>query len=99
MPMNAPLVENEREGLLAFLEHQRQAVRYAAYGLREDQARLTPTASGLSVGGLVEASRRRGAHVDRSGRGLPPGDASFEDYMASFVLSGDETLAGSARAV
>ncbi|HEY6473408.1 MAG TPA: DinB family protein [Acidimicrobiales bacterium] len=93
MPMHAPLVEGEREGLRAFLEHQRQAVRYAAYGLREDQARLTPTASGLSVGGLVKhlADAER-TWTDRV-EGLPPGDASFEDYMASFVLSEDETLA------
>ncbi len=54
MPMNAPLIHNEQEGLLAFLEHQRTAVRNATYGLREDQARLRPTPSGLSLGGLVK---------------------------------------------
>ncbi|HVT42749.1 MAG TPA: DUF664 domain-containing protein, partial [Acidimicrobiales bacterium] len=26
--------------------------------------------------------------------GIPPSDTSFEDYMASFVLTDDETLAG-----
>ena len=43
MPMNAPLIQNERDGLHAFLEHQREAVRNATYGLREDQARFQPT--------------------------------------------------------
>jgi uncharacterized damage-inducible protein DinB len=93
MPMDAPMVENEREGLLAFLEHQREAVRYAAYGLREDQARLTPTASGLSIGGLVKhlASAER-SWTDRV-EGLPLGNDSFEAYMAGFELAADETLA------
>lgn len=93
MPMNPPLVESEHEGLLAFLEHQRQAVRYAAYGLREDQARLTPTASGLSIGGLVKhlADAERG-WTDRV-EGLPLPSDAFEAYMANFELTDDETLA------
>jgi uncharacterized damage-inducible protein DinB len=93
MPMNAPLAHDEREGLLAFLQHQREAVRNATYGLREDQARTTPTASGLSLGGLVKhlVDAERG-WTDRI-MGVPPAESSFEDYMASFVLSQDETLA------
>ncbi len=93
MPLNAPLIQSEREGLLAFLEHQRQAVRYAAYGLREDQARLRPTPSGLSVGGLVKhlTDAERG-WIDRI-EGVPPDEAAFEAYTASFVLAEDETLA------
>jgi uncharacterized damage-inducible protein DinB len=93
MPMNAPLIQSERGGLLAFLEHQRQAVRNAVFGLREDQARLRPTPSGLSLGGLVKhlADAERGwtGHI----AGVPPRDASFEDYMASFALTEEETLA------
>jgi len=93
MPMNAPLIQNERQGLLVFLEHQRQAVRNAAFGLREDQARLRPTPSGLSLGGLVkhlaDAESGWSGHI----AGDSPRDASFEDYMASFVLTEDETLA------
>jgi uncharacterized damage-inducible protein DinB len=94
MPMNAPLVDDERDGLLAFLEHQRAAVRNAAYGLREDQARLAPSSSALSLGGLVKhlADAERGwtDHI----AGEASGAGSYEDYMASFVLTDDETLAG-----
>jgi uncharacterized damage-inducible protein DinB len=93
MPMNAPLTKNERDGLLGFLEHQRQAARNAAYGLREDQARLRPTASTLSVGGLIkhlaDAERNWSDRIE----GLPEGDAPFEVYLASFELAEDETLA------
>ena len=92
--MNAPLIEDERQGLQVFLDHQRQAVRNAAFGLREDQARFRPTPSGLTLGGLVkhlvDAESGWIGHIT----GTAPGDASFEDYMASFVLTEDETLAG-----
>jgi uncharacterized damage-inducible protein DinB len=94
MPMNAPLIRDEREGLLAFLEHQREAVRDAVYGLREYQARLQPTPSALTLGGLVkhlaDAERNWTEHI----AGLPPRGASFENYMATFVLTENETLAG-----
>ena len=94
MPMNAPLIQSERDGLLAFLEHQRDAVRNATYGLREEQARLQPTPSALSLGGLVKHLAQ--AEHDWSGHiaGAPSRGGSFEDYMAGFNLSEDETLAG-----
>jgi uncharacterized damage-inducible protein DinB len=94
MPMNAPLIQTEREGLLAFLQHQREAVRNATLGLQDDQARRRPTPSGLTLGGLVKhlADAEQG-WIDRVA-GVPLVDASFNDYMASFVLADDETLAG-----
>jgi uncharacterized damage-inducible protein DinB len=94
MPINAPLIDSEREGLLAFLEHQRQAIRHAAYGLDEDQARRRPTGSELTVGGLVKhLVYGEGNWSDRI-QGRPTGDNAFEEYMSSFVLSDAETLAG-----
>ena len=97
MPLNAPLVQREQEGLLVFLEHQREAVRNSTHGLREDQARLTPTPSGLSLGGLVKhlTDAERG-WTDRI-LGVPPSETAFNDYMASFLLSEDETLATAVR--
>jgi uncharacterized damage-inducible protein DinB len=99
MPMNAPPVSSERDGLLAFLEQQRQAVCNATYGLRDDQARMTPTPSGLSLGGLVKhlTHGERGwiERIERERTG--PADDSpeaLEEYLASFSLEGDETLAG-----
>jgi hypothetical protein len=93
MPINAPLIHNEREGLLAFLEHQRQAVRFATFGLHDYQARLKPGPSGLSLGGLVKHL----VHGERSWtdriEGVPLGDNAFEIYTASFVFSEDDSLA------
>jgi uncharacterized damage-inducible protein DinB len=95
MPMNAPPISDERQGLLAFLAQQRTAVRYAAYGLTEEQARQTSTSSSLSVGGLVKhvAQAEKGWTDRVLGREqADPGD--YQAYLASFSLGADETLAG-----
>lgn len=92
MPMNAPLVSDERQGLLAFLEHQRQAVRYTAYGLSDDQARAKPTPSGLSIGGLVKHLAYGERDWSDRIEGVPLGEGAFEIYMSSFSLSDSETL-------
>ena len=94
MPMHAPLTENERDGLLVFLAHEREAVRNATHGLSEEQARRQPTESALSLGGLIK--HLADAERDWADRiaGVPPKGGSFEDYQATFVLADDETLAG-----
>jgi uncharacterized damage-inducible protein DinB len=48
-----PIVD-ERDGLLAYLAQQRFALRATVHGLTEEQARATPSASGLSLGGLIK---------------------------------------------
>ena len=62
MPGQAPALTDERELLLAYLAQQRDGIRYAAHGLTEAQARLTPAASALSIGGLIKhvATMERG---------------------------------------
>ena len=67
MPMNTRSVTSERDGLLAFLEQQRQAARNACFGLSEEQARREPTASSLSLGGLIK-------HLAYGERGLGGAD-------------------------
>lgn len=93
--MNAPLATNERDSLLAYLRHQREAVHHAVYGLREDQARVTPTASTLSLGGLVKhlAYGERNWSDRIEGVPGPDADEAYGVYMGSFVLAEDETLA------
>jgi uncharacterized damage-inducible protein DinB len=94
MPGQAPALTDERELLLAYLEQQRAGIRNAAYGLTEEQARLTPTAGSLSIGGLVKhvtemeqgwidmiLQRERGSREDQ--------EAGYED---NFRLGPDETL-------
>ncbi|MGI5185259.1 DinB family protein [Dactylosporangium sp. CA-152071] len=90
MPGNVPPVADERSGLLAFLDQQRQGVRIAAFGLTDEQARLAPVASTLSVGGLVKhlAQMERSWVATMLQRPSPA-----VDYEDGFVLRADETLA------
>jgi uncharacterized damage-inducible protein DinB len=106
VPGQAPPHRDERELLLAYIAQQRDGIRYAAYGLTDEQARLTPTAGSLSLGGLV-------THVTATERGwidLIPGarsatvpavgqaeaEAAYED---GFRLAPDQTLAAALRAM
>jgi hypothetical protein len=92
MPGQVPPVADERTGLLAFLAQQRDVIKLTAYGLSDDEARLTPSASPLSVGGLVKhaATTERGwidlvVQRDRGG--------TQDDYELNFRLQPDETVA------
>ncbi|MGH8933923.1 MAG: DinB family protein [Egibacteraceae bacterium] len=92
MPGFVPPVADEREGLLGYLAQQRDVLRIAAYGLADDQARATPTASALSVGGLIKhcAYVERG-WIDQVLR--RPGNRSVEEDESDLRLDPDETLA------
>jgi uncharacterized damage-inducible protein DinB len=99
MPINTRPVTGELDGLLAFLDHQREAVRNACFGLTEEQARVTPTASSLSLGGLVKhLAWAERTWMARARERPVPADAdpaaAMTEYMGTFQLEGDETLAG-----
>jgi hypothetical protein len=93
MPILPPPAPDERSALLGFLATNRQALRTAAHGLTEQQARATPTASSLSVGGLIKHL----TSVERTWMGLvrqaprPPGSRTAEE---NFRLADGETLPG-----
>lgn len=89
--MVAPAVLNEHDALLAYLDDNLQALRNAAHGLTDAQARQQPTRSSLSVAGLLK-------HVtwvlwtlipsaDGEQPPVPP-----QDFYASFTPAGDEPL-------
>lgn len=93
---NVPPVAGEREGLLAFLAQQRRVLRIAAHGLTDEQARLVPTESSLSVGGLVKhvAHAEKGwmdTVLQRDVRGTMAEREAR--HLAQFQLAPDETLA------
>jgi hypothetical protein len=62
MPGQVPPVSDERGLLLAYIGQQRDGIRYAAYGLTDEQAAAAPCASELCIGGLVKhvAAMERG---------------------------------------
>jgi uncharacterized damage-inducible protein DinB len=97
MPGNAPPVADEREGLLAYLTQQRSVIKVTAYGLTDEQARLAPTMSTLTIGGLI----KHVALVERSWMAdvlQQPSGISQEDYENGFTLLPTETLAGAIAA-
>jgi uncharacterized damage-inducible protein DinB len=93
MPSMPGPVADERDGLLSFLDQQRQLVRLTAYGLTDEQARATPSASALSVGGLIK-------HLSQAERTWVntllqrPRNADPKLYQRSFVMTPDDTLRG-----
>jgi uncharacterized damage-inducible protein DinB len=91
MPSNPPSVNTEREALVAYLVQQRDGLKYAAYGLTEEQARARPTVSALSVGGLIKhaAVTEKGWIQTMIGN---VGYANEQAYLDSFTLSDEETL-------
>jgi uncharacterized damage-inducible protein DinB len=94
MPGTVPPVTDERSGLLAYLAQQRDAVRVAAFGLTDDEARLRPTAGELSIGGLVKhvAAMERGWMDTLLQRSRVIEDAEA-GYDRGFTMGDDESLA------
>jgi uncharacterized damage-inducible protein DinB len=92
--MNVPRVTDERQALLAFLAQQRAGLRNAAYGLTDDQARTTTTASDLSIGGLVKhVAGAESGWIDRVLRSDTADPTDYAGYLASFRMQPGETLA------
>ena len=92
MPGNPPPFDNETDGLLLYLIQQRDGLRFAAYGLTEDQLReAAAPASALTVGGLLKhASLTERGWIDiLSGA---PTEKSDEEYGSDFVVGENESL-------
>ena len=81
-------VTDERDGLLTYLGQQRTVLRLAAFGLSDEQARETPTASPLSVGGLI----RHASAVEVGWTATIERRRVQQDYEGGFVLGPDQTL-------
>jgi hypothetical protein len=94
MPGQVPPVTDERALLLAYIAQQRDALRLAAFGLTDEQARSTPTVSPLSVGGLIKhVTAMERSWIDMVlQRERPSNQEAEADYGADFRLGPDETL-------
>lgn len=90
-------LDPERVSLLEALAQQRYFFLHTVEGLTDDQARLTPTASALCLGGLVKhvALTERGwTDFVESGAMAGGEDADLEARANEFRLLPDETLEG-----
>jgi hypothetical protein len=87
---------DERELLLAYIAQQRDGIRNAAYGLTDEQARLTPAASALSIGGLVKhvtAMERTWTDMITQRRADTSQAEQEASYGEDFRVGPDESLA------
>lgn len=97
--MPTPRVASEIDFIADYLDEQFTAIRYAAYGLSDEQARSTPCTSSLSIGGLIKhVLWVMTENVNRDAN--PSGEVSAEefdanagDFYGSFALSGSDDFA------
>jgi hypothetical protein len=93
--MYEPACDDEITGLVGYLDQQLTAIRAAAIGLTDEQARTRPCRSVLSIGGLVKHATyvMRGATQRLQGAAARGGfdAAAFAAYEGSFGLADDET--------
>ena len=91
MPGTVRPIADERDGLLAYLAQQRLALRATVHGLTDEQARAKPSASGLSLGGLIKhaAVCERGWIAGTIANRLPETERNWE---TEFQLQEGETL-------
>jgi hypothetical protein len=97
MKMYEPARHDEITTLVRYLDQQLGAIRAAAIGLTEEQAREQPCRSALSIGGLLKHTTygMRGATARLSGADerTEIDASSFAAHEASFALADDETAA------
>lgn len=101
--MLQPGLHTEIETYAGYIEVQLESLRESAFGLSEEQARMTPCRSALSIGGLLKhVTYVIEGRARRTAMGGVPSAEDFEkharDFMASFALSEGETLAGALAA-
>jgi hypothetical protein len=96
--MYAPAQHDELTGPVNYLDEQLTAIRAAAFGLTEEQARETPCRSALPVGGIIKhaAYVMRGAleRLTTSITEQPVDAAAYAAFSDSFAVRDDETVAG-----
>ncbi len=92
MPGLVRPVTDERDALCAYLAQQRLVLRTTAYGLTDEEAATTPSASALCVGGLVKhCTEVERAWMDTTLQRRRDRDPS--DYARGFRMERGETLA------
>jgi hypothetical protein len=99
--MYAPAAHREIDGIVNYVEQQLDAIRASAIGLTDEQARMRPCRSALSIGGLLKhATYCMRSTVERLAGGATRAfdEAAFAAYGGSFALTEDEDAAGALAA-
>jgi hypothetical protein len=102
MPAIAPPVADERSALREYLAYHQSAYFAVSYGLTDEQARSAPSASALSIGGLIKHATGMQlnwmARVAAAPHAPPRDGRTFEEIADGraneHVMLPDETLDG-----
>ncbi|MDT5095712.1 MAG: hypothetical protein QOH60_5075 [Mycobacterium sp.] len=102
MPALASPVTDERDALREFVSYHQEAYFAIAYGLTDEQARSTPSASAMSIGGVIKHitnmqktwMQRVTAAPDAPTPDKRPFEERAAEFQDEFVMRDDETLAG-----
>jgi uncharacterized damage-inducible protein DinB len=100
MPALASPVTDERSALREFVSYHQNAYFAIAYGLTDEQARSTPSASAMSIGGVIKhatgVQRTWMQKVAAAPSPPEPDTRTFEERTAEFqdqfVMHDDQTL-------
>jgi uncharacterized damage-inducible protein DinB len=100
MPALAAPVTDELAALREFVSYHQSAYFAIAYGLTDEQARSTPSASAMSIGGVIKhatgVQRTWMARVATTPDAPAPDDRPFEEraleFQDEFVMRDDQTL-------
>ena len=102
---SAGAITGERADILESLRAHRYFLRHTVAGLTDDQARLTPTASALCLGGLIKhvaaMERQWVAFIEHGTEAMPSIEGDFDptapevqEWANEFTLLPGETLGG-----
>jgi predicted enzyme related to lactoylglutathione lyase/uncharacterized damage-inducible protein DinB len=95
MALHVPPVANETDAIAAFLSQAQDAFRALLHGLTPRQASLAPSASSLSVGGLVKhvtAVQHTWLASAEAAPELPGPSEGVEDYFEGFTFRETDSL-------
>ncbi|HEX3931722.1 MAG TPA: DinB family protein [Nocardioides sp.] len=98
MALHVPPVANETDAILTFLAQAQDAFRVLLHGLSSQQASLAPSASSLSVGGLVKHATgvQRGWLASAEAAPSLPGESDrsdrVDDYLEGFTFRETDSI-------
>jgi uncharacterized damage-inducible protein DinB len=100
MPALASPVSDERSALREFVSYHQSAYFAIAYGLTDEQARSTPSASAMSIGGVIKHAtgvqrtwmERIAAAPNEPAQDTRPFEERAAEFQDEFVMHEDQTL-------
>jgi len=95
MALHVSPVTSETEAISAFLAQAQDAFRVLLHGLTARQAAVSPSASSLSIGGLVKhvtATQRSWLDMVEAAPGRPAATGEAADYLEGFTFRETDSL-------